>query len=53
MALDPLKLDSDPNLHVLDLWDDFTNSDGTIKRALFTLDNIHLSPQAMPSMPRS
>jgi lysophospholipase L1-like esterase len=29
---------------VLDLWSDFTNEDGTIKKALFTPDNIHLSP---------
>ena len=43
-ALDPLKLDSDPNVKVLDLWPDFTNADGTIKKDLFTPDNIHLSP---------
>jgi lysophospholipase L1-like esterase len=42
-ALDPLKLDSDPNVRVLDLWSDFTNADGTIKKDLFTPDNIHLS----------
>lgn len=33
----------DPNLRVLDLWNDFTNSDGTLKKDLFTSDNIHLS----------
>jgi lysophospholipase L1-like esterase len=43
-ALDPLKLDSDLNVKVLDLWADFTNADGTIKKDLFTPDNIHLSP---------
>jgi beta-glucosidase len=43
-ALDPLKLDRDPNLQVLDLWNDFTNADGTIKKALFSPDDIHLSP---------
>lgn len=43
-ALDPLKLDSDPNVKVLDLWPDFTNADDTIKKDLFTPDNIHLSP---------
>jgi lysophospholipase L1-like esterase len=42
-ALDPLKLDSDPKVKVLDLWPDFTNADGTIKKDLFTPDNIHLS----------
>jgi beta-glucosidase len=43
-ALDALKLDSDPNVKVLDLWADFTNTDGTLKKDLFTPDNIHLSP---------
>jgi len=42
-ALDQLKLESDPKLRVLDLWSDFTNADGTIKKDLFTPDNIHLS----------
>jgi lysophospholipase L1-like esterase len=43
-ALDPLKLDSEPDVKVLDLWPDFTNADGTIKKDLFTADHIHLSP---------
>ncbi len=43
-ALDPLQFDNDPKLRVLDLWSDFTNADGTIKKDLFTPDNIHLSP---------
>ncbi len=43
-ALDPLKLDSDPKVKVLDLWSDFTHADGSIKKDLFTPDNIHLSP---------
>jgi beta-glucosidase len=42
-ALDALKLDSDPTVHVLDLWTDFTNADGTIRKELFTPDNIHLN----------
>jgi lysophospholipase L1-like esterase len=42
-ALDLLKLDSDPKVHVLDLTDDFANADGTLKKELFTPDNIHLS----------
>jgi platelet-activating factor acetylhydrolase IB subunit beta/gamma len=41
--LDPLKLDGDPKVHVLDLWSDFTNPDGTLKKILYTQDNIHLS----------
>ena len=43
-ALDPLKLDSDPKVKVLDLWSDFTNADGILKPELFTPDNVHLSP---------
>ena len=43
-ALDSLKLDVDPDLRVLELWSDFTIADGTIKKDLFTEDNIHLSP---------
>ena len=42
-ALETLKLDSDPKVQVLDLWNDMVNSDGTIKKELFTPDNIHLS----------
>ena len=42
-ALDALHLDSDPKVHVLDLWSDFVNSDSTLKKPLFTPDNIHLS----------
>jgi beta-glucosidase len=43
-ALDALKLESDPKVRVLDLTTDFTNADGTLKKDLFTPDNIHLSP---------
>jgi beta-glucosidase len=41
--LDSLKLDSDPKVHVLDLWNDMVDADGTLKRDLFTPDNIHLT----------
>lgn len=44
VALDLLKLDSDPNVRVLELFAEFTNADGTIKKDLFASDNIHLSP---------
>jgi len=44
-ALDALKLDADPKLRVLDLWNDFTEPDGTLKKALFTPDKIHLTPE--------
>ena len=30
-------------MHILDLTNDFLNVDGTIKKPLFTPDNIHLS----------
>jgi beta-glucosidase len=43
-ALDPLKLEQDPQIKLLDLWTDFTQADGTIKPDLFTPDKIHLSP---------
>lgn len=43
-ALDLLKLESDPKVRVLDMTTDFTNVDGTLKKELFTPDNIHLSP---------
>jgi beta-glucosidase len=44
-ALDPLQLDADPKVHALDLWNDMVNADGTIKKDLFTPDNIHLNPE--------
>ncbi len=43
-ALDPLQLDRDAKVSVLDLTADFTNADGTQKKDLFTPDHIHLSP---------
>jgi beta-glucosidase len=43
-AIDNLKLDSDPQVKVLDLTNDFINQDGSLKRDLYTADNIHLSP---------
>jgi lysophospholipase L1-like esterase len=42
-ALDNLKLDRDPKVRVLDLWDEMVNADGTLKKGLFTPDNIHLT----------
>lgn len=42
-ALETLKLESNPNVFVLDLWDDFTTDNGMIEKDLFTPDNIHLS----------
>ena len=42
-AIDRLKLNSDPKVHVLDITGDFVTSDGGLKKDLFTPDNIHLS----------
>ena len=41
--IDKLNLGADPKVKVLDLTKDFLNEDGTIKKELFTPDNIHLS----------
>ena len=38
-----LDLAKDPQIQVLDLTKDFLNADGTIRKELFTPDNIHLS----------
>jgi platelet-activating factor acetylhydrolase IB subunit beta/gamma len=44
VALDKLQLDKDPKVRVLDLTGEFTHSDGSLKKELFTQDSIHLSP---------
>ena len=41
-ALDALKLDRDPQVHILDLWSDFTNADGMLKTALYSDGHLHL-----------
>ena len=41
-ALDALKLDHDPKVHILDLWSDFTNTDGALKTALYSDGHLHL-----------
>lgn len=43
-AVDALKLDSDRQVQVLDLTNDFLNATGALRKDLFTSDNIHLSP---------
>lgn len=45
VVIDSLKLDSDPKVKVLDLTGDFLNTDGTLRKALYTPDNIHLSTE--------
>ena len=44
-ALDELKLDGDPMVHILDLTNDFLNADGTLKKDLFSPDTIHLTQE--------
>lgn len=43
-ALQALPLEDDSQVRMLDLWNDFINKDGTLKKDLFSPDNIHLSP---------
>ena len=43
LALDALKLDSDPKVKVLNLWNEMVNADATLKKGLFAPDNLHLS----------
>ncbi|MCX6858428.1 MAG: GDSL-type esterase/lipase family protein, partial [Verrucomicrobia bacterium] len=42
--LDTLKLDADANIRALDLWSDFTNTDGTLKSELYSDKHLHLGP---------
>jgi lysophospholipase L1-like esterase len=42
-ALWAMRLEADPHVHLLDLWPDLTEADGTLKRGLFQPDNIHLT----------
>ena len=44
-ALGALKLERDPKVHVLDLWSEMTEPDGTISRELFQSDHIHLTQE--------
>ena len=37
-----MKLDVDPHVHILDLWSEFTNADGTLKTALYSDGQLHL-----------
>jgi len=44
-ALDALKLHSDPKVQVLDISAEMVEADGSLKKNLFTPDNIHLSQE--------
>lgn len=41
-ALNGLKLDADAHVHMLDVWKDFTNADGTRKTELYADQHLHL-----------
>jgi len=43
-ALDTLKLNQVSNVQILDMSSDFLQTNGILKKELFTQDNIHLSP---------
>jgi beta-glucosidase len=42
-ALRAMKLERDPKVHVIDLWPEMIEADGTLRRGLFHADNIHLT----------
>jgi hypothetical protein len=42
--LDTLKLESDPKVHVLDLWSEFIYTDSLLKTELYSDKHLHLSP---------
>ncbi|MBI5835320.1 MAG: hypothetical protein HZB16_23680 [Armatimonadetes bacterium] len=42
-ALDALKLEGDPQVRVLDLWNDMVTADGNLRPGLFAPDSIHLT----------
>jgi len=41
--LDGLKLDGDPKVHVLDVWNDFMNPDGSLKATAYSDGHLHLN----------
>ena len=43
-ALDALKLDREPHVHVFDLWSDFSNPDATLKAELYSDGHLHIGP---------
>jgi platelet-activating factor acetylhydrolase IB subunit beta/gamma len=42
-ALRAMKLERDPKVHVIDPWPEMIEADGTLRRGLFHVDNIHLT----------
>ena len=42
-ALRAMQLEREPKVHLLDLWSEMVEADGTLRRGLFQADNIHLT----------
>ena len=42
-ALRAMQLEREPKVHLLDLWPEMIEADGTLRRGLFQVDNIHLT----------
>ena len=42
-ALRAMQLEREPKVHLLDLWPEMIEADGTLRRGLFHADNIHLT----------
>lgn len=42
-ALRAMKLEREPKVHVIDLWPEMLEADGSLRRGLFHADNIHLT----------
>ena len=42
-ALRAMQLERDPKVHVIDLWPEMLEADGSLRRGLFHADNIHLT----------
>lgn len=42
-ALRAMQLERDPKIHLLDLWPEMIEADGSLRRGLFHADNIHLT----------
>lgn len=44
-AIDTLKINGDSHVHILDLWNDFTNADGSLKTELYLDKHLHLGAE--------
>jgi len=44
-SLKTLKIDADDKVHSIDLWNEFTQADGSLKLSAYSGDRLHLSPE--------